>query len=60
MRLREKDDKRHEMPCHQTLDDYLHAHLDGCGLASDAKGPLFRTIGDPRFSFGCNESPALI
>ena len=22
-----------------------HAYIDGCGLASDPKGPLFRTIG---------------
>ena len=24
---------------------YLHAYIDGCGLATDPKGPLFRTIG---------------
>jgi hypothetical protein len=24
---------------------YLHAYIDGCGLAGDPKGPLFRTIG---------------
>jgi integrase len=23
----------------------LHAYIDGCNLASDSKGPLFRTIG---------------
>ena len=23
---------------------YLHAYIDGCGLAADPKGPLFRTI----------------
>ena len=45
VRLREKGGKRHEMPCHHTLEDYLHAYLDGCGLAGDAKGPLFRTVG---------------
>ena len=32
------------MPCHHTLEDYLHAYLDGCDLAGDRKGPLFRTI----------------
>ena len=32
------------MPCHHTLEDYLHAYIDGCGLAADPRGPLFRTI----------------
>ena len=45
VRLREKGGKRHEMPCHHTLEEYLHAYLDGTGIASDPKGPLFRTIG---------------
>ena len=45
VRLREKGGKRHEMPCHHTLEEYLHAYLDGTGIADDPKGPLFRTIG---------------
>ncbi|WP_330085282.1 tyrosine-type recombinase/integrase [Methylocystis iwaonis] len=45
VRLHEKGGKRHEMPCHHNLEAYLHAYLDGCGLADDPKGPLFRTIG---------------
>ena len=45
VRLPEKGGKRHEMPCRHNLEAYLHATLDGCGLASDPKGPLFRTIG---------------
>jgi integrase/recombinase XerC len=45
VRLHEKGGKRHEMPCHHNLEIYLHAYIDGCGLASDPKGPLFRTIG---------------
>lgn len=44
VRLHEKGGKVHEMPCHHNLEDYLHAYIDGCGLASDPKGPLFRTI----------------
>jgi integrase/recombinase XerC len=44
VRLHEKGGKRHEMPCHHNLEDYLHAYLDGCGLGDDRKGPLFRTI----------------
>ena len=45
VRLREKGGKRHEMPCHHALEAYLHAYLDGVGIADDQKGPLFRTIG---------------
>ncbi|WP_085811378.1 tyrosine-type recombinase/integrase [Sphingomonas sp. TZW2008] len=45
VRLHEKGGKRHEMPCHHNLDEYLHAYIDGCGLAEDRRGPLFRTIG---------------
>ena len=45
VRLHEKGGKRHEMPCHHNLETYLHAYIDGCGLAADPKGPLFRTIG---------------
>jgi site-specific recombinase XerD len=44
VRLREKGGKRHEMPCHHTLEEYLHAYLDGAGIADDAKSPLFRTV----------------
>jgi site-specific recombinase XerC len=45
VRLREKGGKRHAMPCHHNLDEYLVAYLDGAGLRNDPKGPLFRTIG---------------
>jgi site-specific recombinase XerD len=44
VRLHEKGGKRHEMPCHHSLEDYLHGYIDGCGLAADPRGPLFRTI----------------
>jgi site-specific recombinase XerC len=44
VRLREKGGKAHEMPCHHTLEAYLHAYLDGTGLGGDPKGPLFRTV----------------
>ena len=44
VRLHEKGGKRHEMPCHHRLEEYLHAYLDGCEIAEDRKGPLFRTI----------------
>ncbi len=45
VRLREKGGKRHEMPCHHNLEEYLVAYLDNANLRDDAKGPLFRTIG---------------
>src|ERR1700726_3381405 len=37
--------KRHAMPCHHNLEEYLTAYLDGAELHDDPKGPLFRTIG---------------
>jgi site-specific recombinase XerD len=45
VRLREKGGKRHAMPCHHNLEEYLTAYLDAAGLRDDPKGPLFRTIG---------------
>jgi site-specific recombinase XerD len=45
VRLREKGGKRHEIPCHHMLEAYLHAYLDGTGIADDRKRWLFRTIG---------------
>lgn len=33
------------MACHHNLEKYLHEYIDGCGLAGDPKGLLFRTIG---------------
>jgi site-specific recombinase XerD len=45
VRLNEKGGKAHAMPCHHSLEEYLHAYLDGAALVDDPKGPLFRTIG---------------
>jgi integrase len=45
VRLHEKGGKRHEIPCHHNLEAYLHAYIEGCGLATDPKALLFRTIG---------------
>jgi integrase/recombinase XerC len=45
VRLHEKGGKRHEMPCHHNLEEYLTAYIDAAGLRSDPKGVLFRTIG---------------
>ena len=45
VRLCEKGGKRHAMPCHHNLEEYLTAYLDGAALRGDPKGPLFRTTG---------------
>ena len=45
VRLREKGGKAHALPCHHHLEAYLHAYLDGTGIAADPEGPLFRTVG---------------
>lgn len=42
VRLHEKGGKRHEMPCHHNLDEYLHAYMTAAGLDA-AKGYLFRS-----------------
>src|SRR5258707_7283260 len=44
VRLREKGGKRHAMPCHHNLGEYLTGYLDGAELPGDPKRPLFRTI----------------
>jgi len=43
VRLHEKGGKRHEMPCHHNLEVYLHAYIDGAGLANDPKALLLQT-----------------
>jgi integrase/recombinase XerC len=45
VRLREKGGRRHAMPCHHNLEEYLTAYLYGAELRGDPKGPLFRSIG---------------
>lgn len=44
VRLHEKGGKAVDLPCHHNLETYLHAYLDGTGIAGDGNGPLFRTI----------------
>jgi integrase len=43
VRLHEKGGKRHEMPAHHTLEEYLDAYLDAAGLRDSGKSPLFRS-----------------
>ena len=42
LRLTEKGGKRHQMPCHHTLETYLTAYMDAAGLGSDPDVPLFQ------------------
>ena len=42
VRLREKNGKVNEMPCHHKLEEYLDAYIKAAGVAGDRKGPLFR------------------
>ncbi|MBV8846065.1 MAG: tyrosine-type recombinase/integrase [Bryobacterales bacterium] len=43
LRLREKNGKVNEMPCHHKLEGYLDAYIEAAGIEGDRKGPLFRT-----------------
>ena len=45
VRLKEKGGRPHAMPCHHNLEAWLHAYIEGTGIMTDPKGPLFRTIG---------------
>jgi site-specific recombinase XerD len=44
LRLHEKGGKRHEVPCHPTLEEYLNAWIAAAGISRHKKGPLFRTV----------------
>ena len=54
IRLYEKGGKRHEMPCHHNLDEYLHAYIN-CAKLTEAKSILFRTA--PRRSGQLSDRP---
>jgi integrase len=43
--LHEKGGKRHEVPCHPSLEEYLNAWISAAGISRDKKGPLFRSMG---------------
>ncbi len=43
VRLHEKGGKRHEMPAHHNLEEYMAAYLDAAGIAGKKGTPLFRT-----------------
>jgi site-specific recombinase XerD len=43
VRLHEKGGKRHEVPCHHRLEEFLDAYLDAARRWDNRKGPLFPT-----------------
>ncbi len=43
LKLHEKNGKVNEMPCHPKLAVYLDEYIDATSIASDRKGPLFRS-----------------
>jgi integrase/recombinase XerD len=43
LRLREKNGKVNEMPCHHKLEAYLDAYIEATDIEDDRKGPLFRS-----------------
>jgi site-specific recombinase XerD len=42
LRLREKNGKVNEMPCHHKLEAYMDAYIRAAVIEDDRKGPLFR------------------
>ncbi len=44
IRLHEKGEKEHTMPCHHTLEGYVTEWLETSGLKDELKAPLFPTI----------------
>ena len=45
LRLHEKGGKRHEVPCHPSLEEYLNGWIQAAGIGRDKKRPLFRSMG---------------
>lgn len=43
VRLHEKGGKRHEMPAHHELEQYLDEYIKAAGIEDEKKGPLFRS-----------------
>jgi integrase len=43
VRLHEKGGKRHEMPAHHKLEQFIDEYLDAAGVRAEGKSPLFRS-----------------
>jgi integrase len=44
LRLHEKGGKRHEVPCHPSLESHLNNYIRAAGITGDNKGRLFRSM----------------
>jgi site-specific recombinase XerD len=44
IRLHEKGGKRHEVPAHHNAEAYIDAYLAAAAIATEKKGPLFRSV----------------
>ncbi len=44
LRLHEKGGKRHEVPCHPSLEEFLNVWVAAADIGRDKKGPLFRSM----------------
>jgi site-specific recombinase XerD len=44
----EEKSGQHDVPVHHNAKEYLDAYLEAAGIAGDASGPLFRTLGRDR------------
>ena len=51
LRLREKNCKANEMPCHYKLETYLHEYSQAAGIVEDRKEPLSAPLWDGRGRF---------
>src|SRR5580698_10192747 len=60
LRLREKNGKVNEMPCHHKLEAYLDAYISAAGIGDDRKGPLFRAAIGKRRNSGRGRCHALM
>jgi integrase/recombinase XerC len=61
VRLREKGGKRHAMPCHHNLEEYLTAYLDGAEVAGSKRAavPHDRARHRPALAHGAHASQCL-
>ncbi len=44
LRLHEKGGKRHEVPCHPNLEEFLNAWIVAAGIGRDKKGRFSRSM----------------
>jgi len=59
--LREKGGKKHEMPAHHCLEEYLDVYIEAAGIGEEKKTPLFRSMrgrGDQISSTSMTQSDA--